>query len=208
MMDKLAEKLGIPPSELWYLKNESLAMVNSGSEPAQLSSDAFCIIRDWYHFAIIELMRTRGFRSEPRWIAKRLGLTVMQVRLAIERLIKLELIEISADGTWIDKAGNNTVILPLKTDGARRELQRQILDLAIRALEDTPVTERDQMAMTLAFDRKKLPEAREFIKKFRRQFLKVFQTDLEGEDVYHLSISFYPVTKKSAKKLGGKTCGI
>jgi hypothetical protein len=38
--------------------------------PRELSAEAFRVISDWYHFAILELTFVPGFRAEPAWIAR------------------------------------------------------------------------------------------------------------------------------------------
>lgn len=44
--------------------------LNSDSEQSQLQMDAFAIVSDWYHFAILELTCLKDFVSDNRWIAK------------------------------------------------------------------------------------------------------------------------------------------
>jgi uncharacterized protein (TIGR02147 family) len=78
---------------------------------------------------------------------------------------------------------------------ARKSLQRQILTKALAALDDVPIENRDQSSMTLAIDSSKLNEAKKMLKKFRRDFTKHLQESKIRNHVYHLSLSFYPVTQ-------------
>jgi uncharacterized protein (TIGR02147 family) len=55
--------------------------------------DGFKLISDWYHFAIMELSLVEGFKSDAKWIAKRLGISIHEVTAAIERLKRLDLVE-------------------------------------------------------------------------------------------------------------------
>lgn len=55
------------------------AVTRALSDPNQLSMDQFAIIADWYHFAILNLINTPGFKSDISWIAKRLGLFLYAV---------------------------------------------------------------------------------------------------------------------------------
>jgi transcriptional regulator with XRE-family HTH domain len=54
--------------------------------------------------AILELTRHASFNPDSRWIAKQLGITVDEVNIAIQRLLRLDLLQMGADG-WTDKSG-------------------------------------------------------------------------------------------------------
>ena len=53
----------------------------SGSEqrplftPAEIDTNVYDQIADWYHYAILELTFVEDFRSDPKWIARALNLT-------------------------------------------------------------------------------------------------------------------------------------
>ena len=50
--------------------------------------------------------------------------------------------------------------------------------------------------MTMAINKEKLPEAKERIKKFRRELSQFLNEGETNNEVYNLSISLYPVTVK------------
>lgn len=79
------------------------------------------------------------------------------------------------------------------TATAFRNLQKQILQKAIEALETTPLEKRDQSALTMAMDSKLMPEVRARIKAFRREMAEFQERSKTCDQVYHLSVSFYPV---------------
>src|SRR4051812_45475661 len=78
----------------------SAAVDPSGSQFKELSLDAFRIISDWYHYAILELTLASEFKSEAAWISKQLGISVTETKLAIERLLSLELLRVE-NGKYI-----------------------------------------------------------------------------------------------------------
>ena len=59
---------------------------------------------------------------------------------------------------------------------------------------------RDQTSMTMAIDTKLLPQAKEKIKKFRRDMDRLLQSSDTKDEVYHLSVSLYPVTKTTDRR--------
>ncbi len=50
--------------------------------------------------------------------------------------------------------------------------------------------------MTMAIDARDLPEAKERIQKFRRDLCHFFERSGHPKEVYHLTVSLYPVTIK------------
>src|SRR5690606_12528133 len=106
---KIAQKMGLSreESEIFVLQVESqhgrsalsremakeklkkIALIPDRS----LNPDLFHIIAEWYHLAILELTRLKGFQSNSNWIAERLNLSVMEVDLALKRLLSLNLLK-------------------------------------------------------------------------------------------------------------------
>lgn len=197
-LSKLGERIGLVPEVLDGYRS-SLSASAPGHEQQlkfqQMGMDAFRVLSDWYHFAILELMHTISFEPNAKWVARALGLTVSEVNIAIGNLSRLGFIEITADGKWIDKAGNNSIAGNYDIEAAQRKLQRQILEKAIEALEESPSEDRDNTAVTVAIQTRRLPEARKRITRFRREMAAFFERDSKRDQVYHLAVAFYPVTK-------------
>ena len=86
------------------------------------------------------------------------------------------------------------------TSAGSKKLQRQILELSLRALDELPTTVRNHTSSTVAIDPKYLPEAVKKITKFRRELSEFVTTVGPPKEVYHLGISFYPVTNLTGEK--------
>lgn len=191
---RLGEALGLGPAELGrYL--------DAPSEPAgfsSLSEDAFSVIADWYHFAILELVSLPHFRSEPSWIARALGISVSEANIAIERLARLELLQTRGRKWRTSTAGNSTLAAsagaPFSTVALRR-VQKQFLEKALVALDQVPVERRDQTGMTLCVAHADLPEIRSRIKKFRRELTSFVERNKKSDEVYQLVTSIYPLSQ-------------
>ena len=63
-----------------------------------LEVERFKFIAEWYHGAIGSITALESFRPEYPWIAKQLGIRSREVRLAVSRLQRLGLLEISREG--------------------------------------------------------------------------------------------------------------
>jgi uncharacterized protein (TIGR02147 family) len=163
----------------------------------QVTLDTFAIISDWYHYAILELIRVKSFKPDKTWIASALGITRNEVNMATDRLERVGLLKIQTDGRWVDTSfgGNATNIERNLTSSAQRKLQKQILEMSIKALEQVPIEHREHSSITMAINPLDLPLAKEKIKAFRRELMNSLEQTSEPTQVYNLGVSLYPVTK-------------
>lgn len=202
MLHRMCTQLGIAPDEVnRYEQTLSTARttrrrpLRNDDDFEPVGADEFTAISDWYHYAILELMSVDGFKPQSSWIARALGLSVSEVNFAIERLVRLGLLEVTPDGNWRQQAGQLTTSASSFTTAAFRKLQRQILQQAVDALETVPLSERDQSSMTMAISKAKLAGAKERIRQFRRELCAYLQDSPLHDEVYQLSISLFPVSR-------------
>jgi uncharacterized protein (TIGR02147 family) len=205
MRERLGGRLGLGPQELANFAAADEATSTPSAPPFhQLSQDTFTVISDWYHYAILELIHVRDFEPIPAWVARRLGITVVEARAAVERLERVGLLEITATGQWRTCTGHNSNASADLRAAANRKLQRQVLEMAIHALDDVSVDRRDQSSMTMSIDSSRLPQAMEKITQFRRELCSFLESGRKRDEVYQLSVSLYPLTKLGTEKKGKK----
>lgn len=159
-----------------------------------LTSESFRLISDWYHFAILELFTVEGFLPTPTYISRRLGITSVEAKDAILRLEKLGLIRKSLKSGYQLVKGENSTQNCGSSSVDLRKLQRQVLERAIRALDERSFDERDQSTITMAIDSKDIGLAKERIKNFRRNLCSELQAKKKRDSVYQLTIALFPVT--------------
>lgn len=160
-----------------------------------LAADAFAYISDWYHVGILELMNVSGFIATEESCASKLGISVIESRIAIERLKRLNLVA-DANGVLVRTPMFLTNFAPGMTSKAHRNLQRQILQKAISAIDECEPEEKDITAMTMAIDVSKIPEARKIIARFRRELCAYLEDGAQSQ-VFNLAIQLYPISKSS-----------
>ena len=161
----------------------------------KLSADQFALISDWVHYAILSLVRTRGFRSEPAWIAGRLGVARSRVTTALGRLERLGLLVRGSDG-GLSRA---YVSVHTSDDVLDISIQRAHLadmELAKEALTSVPVDLRDFTSMTMPASVALLPKAKAAIRRFRDELVEILAEE-PGAEVYQASIYLYPLTQVS-----------
>jgi len=196
---KIVEKLGLSPREAQRFFNlvtsaHTGSVMNASAatpEFIRLSEEVFQVISEWYHHAILELTYVKGAKADPKWIAKKLGITHSESAQALTRLIDLGLIEIK-NGRPI-----KTIAYLATQDGkssvAIRKRHKQILQKAVASLEQHSVDERDFTAMTMSIDPTLLPEAKKRIAAFRRE-LSSFLESKKRKQVYELAIQLFPLS--------------
>ncbi len=201
--EKIADRLLLDPEK----KNELLNSIPTArkrrasgvlTQPADLKSvqitmDHFRSISEWYHFGILSLAETRGFKSDTQWIAARLGLNKTTAQQAIERLVRLNMLTRCNDGEL--KVSGESYTTPDETaDISLRKSHAATLELARQSLENDPVDARDFTAITMAIDPAKLPEAKKMIRIFRDQLCAHLNSG-ETTEVYKFSMQLIPLTQ-------------
>lgn len=156
-----------------------------------LPEDAFHLISDWYHYGILSLMKTDDFQSNNRWIAKRLGLSVVEVAGALERLERLQLIVMTEAG-WQRPKKPLTTSHDVPSSALRRS-HLESLERAKETLMNVPVMQRDITSITAAIDPRDLPEIKQKIAKFRREMLRFMERGAKQE-VFELNIQLVPLS--------------
>lgn len=205
---RLGLALGLDPKEISKLRSQpdrrtkkKIDQVPGSVEIQQLTLDTFAIISDWYHYAILELTKVKDFQPDKAWISKALGITRSEANIAIERLVRVGLLDTDLP-QWKDLSenGNVTNIDPQLTSAGSKQLQRQILEKSIEALQTLPLEKRNHTSITVAINPKDIPLAKEKIKTFRRELAEFFEGNPDLQEVYHLSLSLYPVTNIGGTK--------
>jgi uncharacterized protein (TIGR02147 family) len=197
---KLLESLDASPKEreliLSNLKSRRATLEAKASPTPDyqlIALDSFKLLSEWYHYALLELTSVEDFRFDNTWIANQLNISTTESRQAIERLLRLDLVE-EKNGNLVKTKGFVTNYEEGLTTSALKQLQRHVLQKALDAIDLTPPNEKDITSMTMAIDVKKIPEAKKLIKKFRRE-LCAFLEDGDQSQVFNLGVQLYPVSK-------------
>lgn len=205
--EKIANRLGYDPDQRKQLF-DALKYSNGNFELEEsieendfkpLDSDSFYVIADWYHFAILSLMELDDFDSTEKWIADRLGISIVQVKSALQRLQRLGLIATNHDGKWVQQQENTTTTHDLESVALKMS-HKQSLEQAIDAIDNISVDLRDITSMTMAIDLERLPKAKLLIKNFRRQLCAFLEGTPQKNEVYNLNIQLIPVTKPQQER--------
>lgn len=194
---KIVERLNLSPIErqkLNKIERSKKALENEQRKYLQLEMDQYHMISDWYYFAILSLAETESFKDDPRWIAERLNIRISESKMALERLVRLNLLNLNVDGKLVP-TGQSFKTTSDIAHATLRKSHSDNLDLAKLSLERDSVEDRDISSMTMAIDPELLPEAKNLIREFRRKLTQFLESDRKQE-VYKLNIQLFPLSLK------------
>lgn len=191
---KLAPKLGLSPREeaeflTMSLSSESL---KEHLEYRTLDEDAFRLISDWWHFAILNLVKTKGFKPSAAWIVSRIGIPRKTATEAWERLFRLG--HLQWKGSKVIRCYPRLQTTDEVLNQSIRHAHLSDLKLIENSLEQVPLELRDHTSTTLVLNKKDLKKAKELIRLFQDKVGQEIHTE-SGEEVYRLSVSLFPLSK-------------
>ncbi len=160
----------------------------------QLELDRFEVVSDWYHFALMELVRYANLTSEDSSeIAKQLKISNREAKSAISRLLCVGLLKIE-DGFLMRTGsyfiGNQVPNLAIKS------LNAQLIAKAAQAIHSQTIQERDLRTLTLAVSEKQMPEFTKLFDEFQTKVRNLAEKENEKTDVYAWTMQFYKLSER------------
>lgn len=156
-----------------------------------INMEKFNLIRDWYHFAIMELTEVSQFQPDLSWISKSLKLDKTLVIDAVERLKRLELLN-TGDGEWV-QTHKDFRTPPEVTSRAIRDYHRQMLSLTEKNIETVPVEKREIGSVVFAVDESLLPELKDLVRKTQKDVAALVEKSKSKNSVYTLNLQLMPL---------------
>ena len=171
----------------------------SAAKVYDLSVDYFKTISDWYHFAILQLTRLKSFSFTPKNIAKRLKISTVEAETAIERLMRLELLEKISE-TKYARAENRLMISSPHQDQAINKFHQQFLEKAIDALHSQTPKEKITGSETFAISPQRVDQVRALTEEYFKKILKFAGDQKDPTEIYHLQVNFFRLTQPDGKE--------
>jgi len=164
-----------------------------------LELERFRAIAHWYHFAIINLTYVKNFDPSPKKIAKALQISPIEARDAVERLLKLGLLE-EKDGT-LKPTSARLFVDSKRPDPATRVYETEMLEkakLALSDFSDEGFANRAINGITFPCAKEHIPEIKKKLKKFQLEVLDLIRKG-PFEEVYQLNSQLFPITKSKGE---------
>lgn len=163
-----------------------------------LEVEHFRLLQDWYHLPLFVLAGSEADGIRPKEAARRLGISEVQSRAAMERLGRLGLLKKTAAGTW--KATRSRIFTESQPPAeALRKYHEQMLGLATKALWTQGNERKCVGSETVAIDPEALPEIRARIERCFNDVVRISKRR-PGTSVYHLGIQLFELTQKPGNR--------
>ncbi|MCB9083023.1 MAG: TIGR02147 family protein [Bdellovibrionaceae bacterium] len=191
---RMAEKLELSPLERDQIFSHSqLSKLQFEEvERLELKEDTFRLIADWYYLAIMNLGKMKNCRADAKWLANRLGISQVEAHTALDRLLRLNLVE-TRRGRLVRTARPLATSRDIPSEAVRRH-HRGNLQLAEKALDETPVELREFSSTTVATNPKNLKKAKDYLMKAKHRVAAILESG-EPTEVYTLSFQLFPLTE-------------
>ncbi len=206
MMGKIGFALNLTSEEVWNYQRQALGHTEDSkhAEFKQLSQEMFVIVSEWYHLTILELMKLSDFKPDANWISKRLNVNSNQIKIALDRLQRVGILEIKGN-VWLDKTdGFTTHYNPQQTSEAKKRYQKQLLEKSLESLAKDDYAIRDHSSITIAINTKDILKAKKEIQAFRKKLCELMESSPRPDEVYQLQLGFFPLTGNKTKNLKNK----
>jgi uncharacterized protein (TIGR02147 family) len=183
---------------------ESLRRLQKSAEYKRenpIDVDAHEYLSRWTNIAIHELAQIDGFSNDPSWIQGRLGFaaTLSEVKASLEFLHRA--------GFLVEEAGKPSRPKQREldcTEGVFKislgAFHRQALDLAARSIDDFSREERDLQGHTFSLRRRDFDKIKHILSEALNEIQKMAASESDAEEVYHVEMAAFPVTRSSTKQ--------
>jgi len=177
---------------------ERLARFRQFREAHQLFGEQTAYHSNWYMPAVRELVALPGFIEDPSWIAANLEppISERQAAEALATLCKLGLLMRNADGK-LQQAQALVTTGPGPLGHHIFVYHQAMLDLAKRALDHLPRTERDVTSVTLCLAEADLPRVKQRLKELRQELLQLAELTPAPERVVQLNLQLFPLSRRA-----------
>ncbi|WP_413578544.1 TIGR02147 family protein [Bdellovibrio sp. HCB290] len=157
-----------------------------------IAENEMALISDWEYFSLMSLIETKSFKSDKKWISKKLGISMKRLEEVLQLLIELKFV-IYENGIFrnVHRSMSTTTDIPSEI------LRKANADCILQALEKMntiDVLSRDVTSMTLPVDLKKIPEAKALIREFKKKMVKLMK-NTDTTDIYNFNVQLVPVSQ-------------
>jgi len=199
-LNKLKSKLNFSPKEerifIEEIVSTKIAAVDSKKDVVNLKEDEFKLIADWYHFAILALLKLKGASLTIRSLSTRLGTSFINIRDALDRLERLKIIRRDPELEQISPPLEVTSEIP---SSAIQLYHRQNLNMAMDRLADCPPESRQFQSIYINLNDDQIRRYKSLIDDFLDEASKLSSTDKHSK-LYALNVQLFPLKAEANKR--------
>jgi uncharacterized protein (TIGR02147 family) len=181
----------------------TITSTDSSEAYTALEVERFRAMANWYHLALLNLVTLDSFCARPAAIARRLGITTIEARSALDRLIATGLIKEEANGK-ISRTSQAFYVKTARSEFAVRKFHKQMIAKASAELDRTSDVEFSRRlinGITFACGPEHLELIKDKINRFQDEIIALTHSGSRN-DVYQMNMQFFPLTKTDSIQEG------
>ena len=155
-------------------------------------------IENWEYAAILELFQVKHIRLDVKNIAQVFQLSEKRVEQVLHYLLSKKYISYDQNKRLIRNDGLYRTTEDVSSESIVTSHENRMA-LSLKRMKEVSVHERDYSSLTLAMDKKKLPEVKTLIRDFRNKIIGLLKGGTKS-DVYLMNIQFLPLSETSSQK--------
>lgn len=155
-----------------------------------LSVDQFNLISEWYGLAILECASSYGKNFDVKDFANHFGISNNNVSLTLERLIRLELIEVQKDGSWA-RIKDRVLITSLVPNEAIRSYYHSVAQRSLISYQTQTPQQKISAAETFTFDPDQLEEVRLLTDEYLDKIVELSRQSKNKSTTYQALINVF-----------------
>lgn len=175
---------------------ERIAETKCYNQVKEIESHQYDYFSHWHYVAIRELVGLKGFREDPQWINRKLGLNLSEaeIKKAIATLIKLNLV-IRDDCKRLQQTEHKIVINPELSSLTILNYHKEMIKRAAHSLENSATSNRDISALTVGISEAQYKKIQERINQFRHEVHAIAAESKDPDAVYQLNFHLFNLSE-------------
>lgn len=177
---------------------QELIEIKQRQLPSDTDRRQLAFFKHWYHAAILELLGLEHASDQPEWIAEHIrpSISVPKVKQSLELLQELKYLAFNPEKKRLTpteitiSTGNEVERLAIFS------YHRQMLDLAVQAMDTISSEERDISAITVRVDSQLREQMKEEIVALRKRFIALANENKNAEEILQVNFQLFPLSKK------------
>ena len=170
--------------------------------PSDMDKRRLAFFEHWYHAAILELLRLDNASDQPEWISTHLypNISPHKARESLELLKSLAYVAFDqARGRLYPTELTVTTGLDVQRL-AIVSYHRQMIELAVQAMDAVPAEEREISAITLSVSADLQQQLIEELRALRRKYMDLANRETSADNILQVNMQLFPLSKLRDKK--------
>lgn len=154
------------------------------------------ILKHWCHFAIFEMVKMERLPNDAKRVARRLGISDLEARSAIDRLIEFGYLAVTPAGN-LKRTRTAFVLDVAKSPQAVRDFHQARLRASLDELshiKEEQVRNRFFQTLFVPTSRKKVQNAKKMISQFQSRLIE-YLVGGESDEIFQLSLQLFSAEK-------------